>query len=499
MEPLEHVPQLPAKLGERTAYLQGIDTRGGGSNLPESWDPAGLAGAYQISALLARSALVPKSLQGRPEDIMIILWTGKELGLSAMTALRHLPVVHGRAGMSAELMRARAIAHPECDRFDVVEADAEHCKIAVQRSGFDLAYVTFSIEDARRAGLVREGSGWKSWPEDMCVARATSRAVRRYFPDVLGPVSYTPEELHDIAMREGSREPAPAPAAREEARKVAATVVEAIRPAKVVEPPPPPPVVADPGPPDADPGDCDPLPPADDPRVLEAKRITEAAVPPAPPAEPERSYQSILDMEIPGVGEKVAASLWNAGIRTPEDMVAAGTAGLAELKTIGKLTAQGIILWAEKQKATAPPAPPAEEPEPEWEPAPKAPAASDEPLFDENGVLVEEDPRLAMIPVEPPEPKKAKVTLPPGISEPKVIYRPIRPYEVSACERILIAKMGKEDGIAWMKQFVLDAWGVGLDTLDGGFFAALYEACESAPNPNGPRLAWLRSKGIIKA
>ncbi len=44
---------------------------------------------------------------------------------------------------------------------------------------------SFSLDDARRAGLVRSGGGWEKYASDMLFARCISRLARRLFADVI--------------------------------------------------------------------------------------------------------------------------------------------------------------------------------------------------------------------------------------------------------------------------------------------------------------------------
>jgi hypothetical protein len=89
--------------------------------------------------------------------------------------------------------------------YRVKELSNEKCTIAFkQRVGVgalgtgseDLGEFTYSIEDAKRAGLVKQGSSWEKYPANMLFARAISSGVRVYCPDVFnGNLVYVPEEL----------------------------------------------------------------------------------------------------------------------------------------------------------------------------------------------------------------------------------------------------------------------------------------------------------------
>lgn len=63
--------------------------------------------------------------------------------------------------------------------------------------------VTFTIEDAKRQKIVREGSGWTKAEDAMLRARCTSKAIRMYAPQIVAGV-YTPEEAEDTKYSPGA-------------------------------------------------------------------------------------------------------------------------------------------------------------------------------------------------------------------------------------------------------------------------------------------------------
>lgn len=71
---------------------------------------------------------------------------------------------------------------------------------------------TYSMQDAERAGLVREKSGWTKNPANMLRARATSEGIRMIAPEIAAGI-YTPEEGEDIAAAGGAVATPAAPAA----------------------------------------------------------------------------------------------------------------------------------------------------------------------------------------------------------------------------------------------------------------------------------------------
>lgn len=176
----------------------------------------------QISRRIARSSLVPAHIRtaNDPEaDCLVTLMMARDLGISMTLAFQKTMVIDGQPGQMAELMRILAVRDGHRVRY-TIERDEVGRAIAatcfVRRKGEDdETDATFSLKDAVAAGLcgisnetgyahARNSSGkklgWEKYTEDMLIARATSRALRRACPDSLGGVSYTPEELGAIEV-----------------------------------------------------------------------------------------------------------------------------------------------------------------------------------------------------------------------------------------------------------------------------------------------------------
>ena len=151
---------------------------------------------------LAPSALVKLGVGA----VAIVVAKGMELGIPPITACQMLHVVNGKVGMSAELMRALILSRCPGARIIFTEQTADGATMRMWRPGQEWLEVSFTMTDARRAHLDAKDV-WKNYPQDMCVARATSRGARQMFPDIVMGCGYTPEELSDLAP------PAPVPGA----------------------------------------------------------------------------------------------------------------------------------------------------------------------------------------------------------------------------------------------------------------------------------------------
>jgi hypothetical protein len=145
---------------------------------------------------ILKSNFAPKGLKD-VTDVVLVLMTGQELGLSYAQSLRMLYVVNGRPTLAADAMAAvvkRFCAQRGGGFLRVVEQTAKACTVEYQRHDEPApSTVQFTIEDARTANLLGKDI-WKQYPQDMLRARALSRACRTGWPDVLGGV-YDPDEL----------------------------------------------------------------------------------------------------------------------------------------------------------------------------------------------------------------------------------------------------------------------------------------------------------------
>lgn len=168
---------------------------GAGSLAPQSFGEA-----VEFSKMLARSAMVPKDYVGKPENIMVALQWGAEVGLGPLQALNGISIINGRPSLWGDAALALVRGHPACAgvREGVEgEGDARFGWCEVTRRGEQPQRRTFSIADAKRAGLAGKAGPWQQYPDRMLQLRARGFAIRDVFPDALRGV-ITAEEAQDI-------------------------------------------------------------------------------------------------------------------------------------------------------------------------------------------------------------------------------------------------------------------------------------------------------------
>jgi len=164
-----------------------------------------LTEAMEFSERLAKSQMVPRNYQNKPEDVLVAVQWGLEIGLAPMQALQNISVINGKPSVYGDAALALVQASPVCeDVQEYVEGEGTTNPIAVCiaiRKGRKPVTVKFSVEDARRAGLWGKQGPWTQYPKRMLQMRARGFALRDAFPDVLKGL-ITSEEAQDYPQAE---------------------------------------------------------------------------------------------------------------------------------------------------------------------------------------------------------------------------------------------------------------------------------------------------------
>jgi len=165
--------------------------------------PATLTEAIQFSDMLASSSMVPKAYQGKPQDILVCVQWGYEMGLAPMQALQNIAVINGKPSVYGDAAMALVQASSVCeDVEEYFEGEGTTNPVAVcvaKRKGRKPVTAKFSVEDAKRAGLWGKGGPWSAYPKRMMQMRARGFALRDAFPDVLKGL-ITAEEAQDFPV-----------------------------------------------------------------------------------------------------------------------------------------------------------------------------------------------------------------------------------------------------------------------------------------------------------
>lgn len=169
--------------------------------------PRDLAQAIEFAGILSKSNMVPKEFVGNPGNILVAIQWGMELGLQPMQAMQNIAVINGRPSLWGDAVIGIVKASPVCE-YIVEEVTDTTATCRAKRRGEPEQCRTFSMDDAKKAGLQGKQGPWSQYPKRMMQMRARSWALRDVFPDVLRGMPVA-EEVMDIPVAEREINPIP--------------------------------------------------------------------------------------------------------------------------------------------------------------------------------------------------------------------------------------------------------------------------------------------------
>lgn len=159
----------------------------------------------RIAKAFTQSDLVPKQYQGNLPNTMIALDMAQRIGANPLMVMQNLYVVHGTPGWSSKFLIATINT---CGRYSTLRYEWRGekgnpdygCRAwAIERETgerLDGIWVDWAMVNAE-GWASKNGSKWKTMPDQMFVYRAAAFWQRAYAPD-LGMGLQTQEELHDV-------------------------------------------------------------------------------------------------------------------------------------------------------------------------------------------------------------------------------------------------------------------------------------------------------------
>lgn len=125
------------------------------------------------------------------EAAAAIMLKGYELGLGVTTAFEYISIIQGRTSLKPIGSWALVQASGELEASKIVdENDAVGnpfaCTVYLKRKNGAEYTSRVTMDDARRSGVVKPGSGWETYPANMLRWRSLGFAIDVVFPDVQG-------------------------------------------------------------------------------------------------------------------------------------------------------------------------------------------------------------------------------------------------------------------------------------------------------------------------
>jgi len=203
-----NAPNTPA-----LAVVEGRSASTGGAF---DLSPRNFEQALTLSDYLAASDMVPKQYRGKPGDCLIAMQWGMEIGLKPLQALQSIAPINGKPNLYGDAGKALLLSHgciiDEDDAAVVKTNSRARCKIV--RPGRPPVERTFSIDDAKTAGLWGKEGPWKAYPYRQMAWRAFWFAARDAAADLLRGMGGFEEGVdHPAEVHMGPADEVPAPKA----------------------------------------------------------------------------------------------------------------------------------------------------------------------------------------------------------------------------------------------------------------------------------------------
>lgn len=118
------------------------------------------------------------------EQAATVMLKGHELGLPLTAAFELIHIVQGKPSLSprgalAIIMSSGLLAEL------MIDEQTDSCTVTMKRTNGFTYTTSFTMDDARRAGVIKDGGGWQSYPANMLRWRAIGFCADVVFPDVL--------------------------------------------------------------------------------------------------------------------------------------------------------------------------------------------------------------------------------------------------------------------------------------------------------------------------
>lgn len=120
-----------------------------------------------------------------PEQAQMIMAKGYEIGMPITAAFEFIQVIQGRPTLSPRGALALVQASGLLESMQIEEQPGA-CTVTMRRRGGISYALTWTREDAKRAGVIKPDSAWQSYEANMLRWRAIGFVVDILFSDVTG-------------------------------------------------------------------------------------------------------------------------------------------------------------------------------------------------------------------------------------------------------------------------------------------------------------------------
>jgi hypothetical protein len=151
--------------------------------------------------MLSKTDFVPKAFRGKPDSIMVVGAMGARLGVDVFSAMAGIADINGRPSVWGDLLLAVCMNNPHFE--DCLESfegkpyeDTFRAVCIAKRKGREPIVRSFSVIEAKEAGLWKKEGPWSKTPQRQMQMRARAFALRDTFADTLAGFKMA-EEMAD--------------------------------------------------------------------------------------------------------------------------------------------------------------------------------------------------------------------------------------------------------------------------------------------------------------
>ena len=161
--------------------------------------PNSIEAVWRLSEIIVASGWSPQNMKSR-ESVAVAVMQGMEIGLKPMQAIQSIAVINGRPSIWGDAAIGLVQGSGLCEYVNEwIEGKGDAMIAFCEAKRMDSpkpVNQSFSVDDAKLAGLWGKAGPWKQYPKRMLQMRARSFALRDAFADVLKGL-HVAEETRD--------------------------------------------------------------------------------------------------------------------------------------------------------------------------------------------------------------------------------------------------------------------------------------------------------------
>lgn len=167
--------------------------------------PENIQHALKVANLICQTEMTPRAYKGKPNDVLIAMELGRTWNLSPLQAIQNIAVINGKPCAYGDLVLAICSSHPDFENIEeepiIKNGATVGYTCTIKRKGWSAVTQSFTVEQAKAAGLWGRQGPWSQYPSRMLQMRARGFALRDSFADALNGVAIR-EEVEDYPVKD---------------------------------------------------------------------------------------------------------------------------------------------------------------------------------------------------------------------------------------------------------------------------------------------------------